>query len=115
MIEKASFSRYGKVFQEDLIQLIYEDRPFADQITEVLDVNFLELEYLRVFVGKILSYRERYSTHPSAQAMITILRTDLDDEDEVVRKQVRDYFSHIVAKDLTDVAYIKEQSLDFCR
>jgi len=115
LIEKASFSRYGKIFQEDLIQLIYEDRPFADQITEVLDVNFLELEYLRVFVGKILSYRERYSTHPSAQAMITILRTDLDDEDEVVRKQVRDYFSHIVAKDLTDVAYIKEQSLDFCR
>jgi len=115
LIEKASFSRYGKVFQEDLIQLIYEDRPFADQITEVLNVNFLELEYLRVFVGKILSYRERYGTHPSAQAMITILRTDLDDEDDVVRKQVRDYFSRIVAKDLTDVAYIKEQSLDFCR
>ncbi len=44
--EKANFGRYGKTFQEGLVQLIFEDRPFADQITEVLDTQFLELEYL---------------------------------------------------------------------
>ena len=115
MSEKASFSRYGKSFQEGLVQLIYEDRPFADQITEVLDINFLELEYLRVFVDKIVSYRNRYSKHPSAEAVITILRTDLDNEDEVTRTQVREYFARIIKKDLTDQEYIKEQSLDFCR
>ena len=53
--EKVNFGRYGKTFQEGLVQLIYDDRPFADQITEVLDINFLELEYLRVFVKKIIS------------------------------------------------------------
>ena len=66
MIEKATFSRYGKSFQEGLVQIIYEDRPFADQITEVLNIAFLELEYLRVFVDRIVGYRERYGTHPSA-------------------------------------------------
>jgi len=111
----ASFARYGKAFQEGLIHLIYEDRPFADQITEVLDVSFLELEYLRVFVDKILSYREKYGTHPSAEAIITILRTDMDDEDEVVQKQVREFFAKITSKEPTDIEYIKEQSLDFCR
>ena len=115
MNEKVNFSRYGKAFQEGLVQIIYEDRPFADQITEVLNINFLELEYLRVFVSRILGYRERYSTHPSIEAVITILRTDLDDEDEVVRNQVREYFAKITAKEPTDVKYIKEQSLDFCR
>jgi len=113
--EKTTFSRYGKAFQEGLVQIIYEDRPFADQITEVLNINFLELEYLRVFVGKILNYRERYNTHPSAEALITILRTDLDDEERVVQKQVRDYFAKITTKEITDIQYIKEQSLDFCR
>ena len=44
-----------------------------------------------------------------------MLRTDLDDEDEVVRKQVREYFAKITDKEATDVKYIKEQSLDFCR
>ena len=115
MKENASFSRYGKAFQEGLVQIIYEDRPFADQITEVLNIAFLELEYLRVFVDKIVSYRERYGTHPSAEAVMTILRTELDDEDEVVRKQVRDYFAKITARELSDAKYIKEQSLDFCR
>ncbi len=115
MNEKVSFSRYGKAFQEGLVQIIYEDRPFADQITEVLDVNFLELEYLRVFVSKLLYYRDRYGTHPSVEAVITMLRTELDHEDEVIRKQVREYFAKITAKEVTDVKYIKEQSLDFCR
>jgi len=113
--EKASFSRYGKSFQEGLVQLIYEDRPFADQITEVLDINFLELEYLRIFVDKIVSYRDRYGTHPSVEATITMLRTELDEEDEVVRKQVKEYFTRISSKEATDTQYIKEQSLDFCR
>jgi len=112
---KDTFSRYGKSFQEGLVQIIYEDRPFADQITEVLDVNFLELEYLRIFTRRIVGYRDRYSTHPSAEAMITILRTDLDSEDDVVKQQVREYFTKITSRELTDVNYIKEQSLDFCR
>ncbi len=115
MNEKATFSRYGKAFQEGLVQLIYQDRPFADQISEVLDVNFLELEYLRVFVGRLVEYRDRYSTHPSAEAVLTLLNTELDNEDEVIRQQVRDYFAKITIREPTDVEYIKEQSLDFCR
>lgn len=115
MNEKATFSRYGKAFQEGLVQIIYEDRPFADQITEVLNVNFLELEYLRVFVSRIIEYRDRYTTHPSPEAVMTIIRTDLGDEDAVIQQQVREYFAKITARESTDVAFIKEQSLDFCR
>jgi replicative DNA helicase len=115
LTESVNFGRYGKAFQEGLVQLIFEDRPFADQITEVLDINFLELEYLRVFVQKIISYRNKYQTHPSLDAIIAIVRTDLQDEDEVVQKQVREYFTRMHTKEVTDVEYIKEQSLDFCK
>ena len=38
--DNIGFGRYGKAFQEGLVQLIFDDRPFADQITEVLDINF---------------------------------------------------------------------------
>ena len=115
MSDKTTFSRYGKAFQEGLVQIIYEDRAFADQITEVLNTNFLELEYLRIFINKILHYRDRYGTHPSAHALITMLRTELDGEDQIVQKQVRDYFARITSTEATDIEYIKEQSLDFCR
>lgn len=115
LAEKVNFGRYGKSFQEGLVQLIFEDRPFADQITEVLDINFLELEYLRVFVRKIIDYRAKYQQHPSVEAVITLLRTELEHEDDVVQKQVRDYFSRIHKREMTDIDYIKEASLDFCR
>lgn len=116
MTDNANFSDYGKSFQENLVQLIYEDRPFADQITEVLDINFLDLEYLRVFSGKIVNYREKFGTHPSANAVATILNTELEDEDDIVRHQVKEYFTRIISKDIEDDSeYIKQTSLDFCR
>ena len=53
MNNQIGFSKYGKQFQESLAQLIMEDRPFADQVEEVLNTNFFELNYLRVFVSKL--------------------------------------------------------------
>ena len=116
LAHKADFGRYGKSFQEGLVQLIFEDRPFADQITEVLDVEFLELEYLRTFVAKIVEYRTKYGKHPSTNAMISILRTELDRESEITQQQVRDYFARVHTNEIADdIDYIKETSLDFCR
>ena len=114
-VTATNFGKYGKTFQEGLVQLIYQDRPFADQITEVLDLNFLELEYLRVFTDKITSYRDKYAKHPSADAIATILRTELDGEEQVTQQQVKEYFTKISTTELDEVEYIKEQSLDFCR
>tara|TARA_R110001583_G_scaffold96407_1_gene240598 strand:+ start:4324 stop:5706 length:1383 start_codon:yes stop_codon:yes gene_type:complete len=113
--EKINFGRYGKAFQEGLVQLIFEDRPFADQITEVLDINFIELEYLRIFLRKTINFRERYDKHPSVDAMLTIIKTDLEHEDEILQQQVQDYFGRMHTREVTDIGYIKETSLDFCR
>ena len=63
--DKVDFSRFGKSFQESRCQLVLQDRPFADQISEVLDYNFFELKYLQVFIKKIFSYRDKYGVHPS--------------------------------------------------
>ncbi len=37
--EAPTFERYGTKFQENLVQLILDDRAFADQVSEVLDIN----------------------------------------------------------------------------
>jgi archaellum biogenesis ATPase FlaH len=113
--DKINFGRYGKTFQEGLVQLIFEDRSFADQITEVLNINFIELEYLRTFLRKTLNFRQKYDKHPSVDAMLTIIKTELEGEDEVVQQQVQDYFTRMHTRDVTDAEYIKEISLDFCR
>ena len=116
-MERVDFSKYGKSFQEKLVQLILQERTFADQIWEVLDVNFLELKYLQVFVGKIFGYKKKYGVHPSPSIMATIVRSDLDGEDEAVQKQVRDFFIKVTTDgyEVDGAEYIKEISLDFCR
>ena len=115
MSAKPSFSDYGKSFQEDLVHLILNDRPFADQILEVLDVNFLELEYLRLFTNKIVEYRQKYSKQSSHTIVDSILNTELSKEDKVVSEQIKEYFSKVSSTEVEGSEYIKEQSLDFCR
>ena len=109
------FSKYGKQFQETLAQLILEDRPFADQLEEVLDTNFFELNYLRIFVSKILDYRRKYGVHPSNKIVASILRTELENLNDASKKQVRDYFARICVRSAQDGQYIKDTSLDFCK
>jgi len=109
------FSRYGKQFQESLAQLVLEDRPFADQLEEVLNTSFFELKYLRVFVSKIFEYREKYGVHPTDKIIASILRTEMDHENGAIQKQVRDYFARTLIKSVQDQQYIKETSLDFCK
>jgi len=113
--EKVTFSRYGKSFQEQLCMVILDDRPFADQIEEVLDVNFLELRYLKLFTKVIFKYREKYGVHPTRQILGTILRSGIDDENEMTQQQVREYYARVMAATLENQEYIKDTALDFCR
>ncbi len=115
MTRELDFSRYGKQFQESLAQMILEDRPYADQIEEVLDIQFFELKYLRIFVSKIYEYRKKYNVHPSKKIIASILRTELDFLGDAVQKQVRDYFARTCIKGIEDEQYIKDTSLDFCK
>jgi replicative DNA helicase len=111
----ANFSKYGKSFQEKLCILILDDRAFADQIEEVLDINFLELNYLKLFLTKVFSYREKYGVHPSRDIMKTILRSELDNENELTAKQVREFYVRSQIAERKDEEYIKDTSLDFCK
>ncbi len=110
-----SFSKFGKDFQESLCQMILQDRPFADQITEVLDIGFLELHYLRVFVQKIFEYREEYGVHPTYKIMISIIRADIEGENVATQQQLRNYFARIHDAQVSGSDYIKATALDFCR
>lgn len=113
--QQVGFSRHGKAFQEKLAQLILTDRHFSDQMQEVLDVSFFEMKYLRVFVDLLFTYKSRYKAHPTEEIVSSLLRTNVDDENEVTQKQVRGFFTKIANAEVDNADYIKEISLDFCK
>ena len=72
--DKDSFVGYGKNFQESVARLMMEDRPFCDQIEEVLELEFFDSSYLRAFVEIILDYREKYEQHPHFATLHTEIK-----------------------------------------
>ena len=65
-----TFQKFGKSFQEDLCHMMLQDRAFCDQISEVLDVEFIQYEHLRIFITMLLEYREKYRKHPSYETCL---------------------------------------------
>jgi replicative DNA helicase len=115
--EKVSFSKYGKSFQEKLAFIVLDDRVFADRMMEVLNIEFLEYRYLQAFVEKIFQYKKKYSSHPSNETMKTIIRSGIDDLNEVTQKQIRDYYAKAMAdiSILESCEFVKDTAIDFCR
>ena len=110
-----TFSKFGKSFQESLVQLIVEQRVFADQIEEVLDIEFIEFKYLRALIRKIFEYKQKYKTHPSYQNLVTIFKTEFEEENEILKNQIKDYIIRINKSEVDGEEYIKDTALDFCR
>lgn len=117
MTEESSLAIFGKSFQEKLAELILDDVLFADQISEVLDINFFELKYLQVFTELIISHKNNYGKYPNRTTFESILRTDLVKHNDVIQKQVRDFYARMTANKLESVEsdFVKSKSLDFCK
>ena len=114
--EKETFLRFGKSFQENLCQLMLDDRPFCDQVSEVIDVAFFELKYLQVFVEVLLAYREKYRSHPNHEIMMTELKSGMQSQDKVVADQVRHFYARIYnSEGVQEADYVKDKAIDFCR
>jgi hypothetical protein len=88
--EEATFASMGKPFQEKLAFLIAEDLAFANQIGEVIDINFFELKYLRMFVKDIYDFRDKFKVYPSKATIENIIETKTGDDASI--KQLKDFF-----------------------
>ena len=111
-----TFQRFGKAFQEKFCHLMLSDRPFCDQITEVLSVDFLDYEYLRVFVKILTEHRSKYKVHPSYEIMETRIRTDCNNYTKALKEQLISFYATIKSTDdIPNSQFIKDSSLDFCR
>jgi replicative DNA helicase len=116
-IKKETFTRYGKDFQEKLCRLMIEDRPFCDQMEEVLDINFFEKAYLRAFAALLLDYRREYSTHPTYDLLAMKIKGDITNLDSAIQIQVREFYARVLSSmsEIKEAEWVKDKSLDFCR
>lgn len=113
----ASFSQFGKIFQEKLVQALLTDTKWAEQMMEVIDNNYFEVNYLKFLSDRYFSYAKKYRVFPTLQLLVTIIRDDLKTgADIILRDQIVEYLNRIKTNpDIGDLEYIKDKSLEFCR
>ncbi len=112
-----TFGTYGKQFQEKIMQALLSDKRWAEQMTEVLDVSYFNLNYLHYLAEKYFSYSKKYKEFPTLQLLVTIIKDDLKNgTDILLRDQVIDYLQRVrLNPDPGDLPFVKEKSLDFCK
>lgn len=115
--EPAKYFSFDKRFQEQICQAFLIDRNWALQFAEVLNVDFFQYAYLKKIAHTYMSYGKKYKEFPSMSLLATIIATDLkNNSDAALRGQIHDFLIKVEEnKDLGDLGYVKEKSLDFCK
>jgi len=115
-LKHETFQRFGKTFQENLCHLMLQDRTFCDQICEVLDVEYLQYEHLKVFANMLIEYRAKYRQHPSYEIMATNITSGLGSYTDALQKQIRQFYAKVInSHEIDGSDFIKEHAIDFCR
>jgi len=114
--KQETFQKFGKNFQENLCHLMLQDRTFCDQISEVIDVEFIQYEHLRIFVKMLTDYRTKYRQHPSYETMATIITSEVANYTDALKKQLTQFYAKVINNsDIESTDFIKDHAIDFCR
>ena len=114
--KQETFQKFGKNFQENLCHLMLQDRVFCDQISEVIDVEFIQYEHLRIFINMLLGYRTKYRQHPSYETMATIITSEVTNYTDALKKQLTQFYAKVINNsEIESVDFIKDHAIDFCR
>jgi len=112
-----SFGQFGKTFQEKLCQALLVDSKFAEQMMEVVDISYFEVNYLKFLADRYFAYSRKYKVFPTLQLLVTIIRDDLKSgTDIILRDQIIEYLQRMKSNpDPGDLQFVKDKSLEFCR
>lgn len=111
------FSQYGKQFQEKIFQGLLTDHTWAAQMIEVMKPTFFDVKYLSYLTEKYFAYYFKYKTFPTLSLLVTIIKDDLSQGNDVIlRDQIVEFLHRVKhSPDMGDVKYVKDKSLDFCK
>lgn len=115
--DNKTFSGFDRSFQEKIIQALIIDRVWASQMAEVLQIDFFEYNHLKKIASSYFTYYQKYKEFPSIELLAHVIVEDLRGvQDTALRDQIRAVLEKTEANpDLTDLGYVKDKSLDFCR
>ena len=111
------FSKYGRAFQEKIFQSMLIDTNWSAQMIEIMTPDYFELKYLQYLCDRHFGFYKKYKNFPTLQLLVSIIKDDLTEGDDLVLKtQVIEFLTRVKSSpSLGDLQYVKDKTLDFCK
>lgn len=117
--DRIDFSKYGygKPFQRKVMQALIVDHTWAAQMIDVMRTSYFELRELQFLSDTYFGYHKKYKCFPSFEGFIALTRDELAAaNDDTLRERVVSFLQEIRTNpEVSDLPWVKEKSLDFCR
>lgn len=103
-----------RYYEETVVQALIVDNNYAEQMSEVLNPSYFNMEYLKEVSKIMFAYHEKYKAFPSYKLLVNIIRAEVGDG--VLKEQIVNYLLKIKKETtISDIEYVKNTSLDFCK
>ena len=106
-------SSYGYNFQIKVITALLTDKTFLQQISDILSPKYFESEANNWLIDEILQYNTEYKSPPTLE----VLKVRLEEVNhDVLKTQIVQHLKDAWKyTESTDLEFIKQQALDFCK
>jgi len=113
MTSLSTLTEYGHSFQIKLIASLLTDKPFLEQIGDIIEPEYFDSDACVHIATLTRNYFQKYQLSPSIEILATeIKKIDNDLLKESIKQNLKEVFKQFTSSDLT---YIKEEALKFCK
>lgn len=108
-----SLSQFGHTFQTKVITALLSDRPFLQQVSDIIEPTYFESQANYWIVDKIISYYNKYKNAPTSEVFKSEV---ISIEDKVLKTTVLDSLKETKKYiNSSDIDYVKNVVLEFCK
>lgn len=105
--------RFGNVFQSKCLGSLISDRAFLERIIDILSPDYFEIDAHKWVIKFIMEYFPKYREIPTMEVFAVEIQKMSDCVMQAsVKDQVKSAYKQISS---TDIVYVKEQFLEFCK
>jgi replicative DNA helicase len=103
---------YGHQFQIKVLYSLLNDKPFLQNISDVITAEYFESPAHKWIINVILDYYGKYHTYPTME----VLKIELKKEkNEVLQVSIKEELKQAYTATQDDIDYVKEEFFNFCR
>ena len=109
----SKLTQYGHSFQIKAIAILITDRDFLQQISDIISPDYFDNDAGKWIIRKTLKYYNQYKTIPTME----VFKVEIENiQQELQNVAVKDLLKQAYkASKATDLNYVKDAFLDFCK